>query len=359
MVPTHLFDSPWSGAPVSNWLRKSKHPKPVGNRRSVWSEHAASIRNYGLNLLLVVTISASAAERPRTLPPNTPPGVKPLEAPGIHNLFAAGTNVFSGSSPEGEAAFAALARLGIKTIISVDGGKPEVDTARKHGMRYVHLPHGYDGISTNLQLQLVKAAQTLGGPIYVHCHHGLHRGPAAVAVICMANEGWTPAQAEAWLVTAGTATNYAGLYGVVRGFHAPTAGQLRALPSEFPETAQVSGLVEVMVEIDERWTHLKAARAAGYQPPPSHPDIVPANEAVLLWEHYREAQRLPDSTQLGEDFVRRLATAETEGREAERLLRRFAAESTPNARAELDRSFDLMGRSCSTCHRQYRDRAER
>ncbi len=346
MVPTHLFSSPWNGASVSN-------------RRSVWSGYAASLRNCGLNFLLVVAISTSAAERPRTPAPNTPPGVKPLEAPGIHNLFAIGTNVFSGSSPEGGEAFAALAKLGIKTIITVDGGKPEVETARKHGMRYVHLPHGYDGISANRQLQLVKAAQTLGGPIYVHCHHGLHRGPAAVAVICMANEGWTPAQAEAWLVTAGTATNYAGLYGTVRGFRPPDAGLLRAATVELPEIAQVSGLVDAMVEIEERWTHLKVVRAAGYQPPPSHPDIVPANEVVLLWEHYRESQRLPESAQLGEDFQRRLKAAEREGQEAEQLLRRFIAEPTPGLRAELDRAFDLMGRSCSTCHREYRDQVER
>src|SRR5688572_2963573 len=193
---------------------------------------------------------------PRTAAQNLPAGIKSISTTNIHNTFQLTTNVFAGSSPDNEASFAELVRLGIKTIISVDGGKPNVELARKHGMRYVHIPHGYDGIGTNLQAQLVKAAQMAPGPVFVHCHHGLHRGPTAVAVICMANNGWTSSQAETWLKAAGTGSNYVGLYQTVREFRPPTAAPLNALPSELPETIKVSGLVEMMVAIDERWNHL-------------------------------------------------------------------------------------------------------
>lgn len=318
----------------------------------------AAARWAGLTLMLLgVGAIAFAAERAPVPAKVLPPGIKSLEAPGIHNLFAIGTNLFSGNSPEGEEAFAALQRLGVKTIITVDGAKPDVETARKFGIRYVHLPHGYDGISTNLQLQIIKAAGTLPGPVYVHCHHGKHRGPTAVAVICLASQGWTPAQAEAWLVAAGTATNYAGLYNVVRDFHAPTAEQLGKISPDFPETSRVSGLVEAMVDIDERWDHLKAVRAAGYQAPKEHPDIGPSNEIVILWEHYREAQRLPDSAHRGTVFIGRLKSAETEAREAERLLRMYAASPNAGTRAQLDKAFDAMGESCTSCHKAHRDPA--
>jgi protein tyrosine phosphatase (PTP) superfamily phosphohydrolase (DUF442 family) len=300
---------------------------------------------------------ASGAEKAQDPSVAWPSGVRPLEAPGLHNLFALGTNVFSGSAPEGDEAFAALAKLGVKTIITVDGAKPEVETARKHGIRYVHLPHGYDGIGTNLQLQIVKAAQTLPGPVYVHCHHGKHRGPAAAAVICMANQGWTATQAEAWLLAAGTATNYTGLYGVVREFHKPTLAQLGAIPSAFPETAKVSALVDAMVGIDERWDHLKAVRAAGYQMPKDHPDLKPANEAVILWELYREAQRLPDAVQRGQDFIKHLVSAEAGAKEVEQVLRQFAAQPKPELRAQLDKAFDAMAQTCIACHGTFRDRA--
>lgn len=298
---------------------------------------------------------ATAAEPLEARPKAAPPGVQPLEAPGIHNLFALGTNVFSGSTPEGADGFAALAKLGVKTIISVDGAKPEVELARQHGLRYVHLPHGYDGISTNLQLQLVKAARVRPGPIYVHCHHGKHRGPAAAAVICLAEEGWNKAQAEAFLVAAGTATNYTGLYAVAREFQRPTDEQLQALTADFPETAKVSGLIEAMVLIDERWEHLKAVRAAGYRAPPDHPDIQPANETVILWEHYRESRRLPETIEHGADLIERFEQAEIEAKKVERLLRLFAGEAKPEIRTQLDQAFDAVAKSCSTCHKAYRD----
>jgi protein tyrosine phosphatase (PTP) superfamily phosphohydrolase (DUF442 family) len=302
-----------------------------------------------------VITPATATENLETRFKAAPPGVKPLEAPGIHNLFALGTNVFSGSTPARAEGFAALAKLGVKTIISVDGAKPEVELARQHGLRYVHLPHGYDGISTNLQLQLAKAAQALPGPIYVHCHHGKHRGPAAAAVICLADQGWSTAQAEAFLTAAGTATNYAGLYDVVRAFQKPTAEQLEALSADFPETAKVSGLVDAMVQIDERWEHLKAVRAAGYRAPPDHPDIQPANETVILWEHYRESRRLPETIEHGTDLIKRFEQAELEAKEVEHLLRLFAVEAKPEIRTQLDRAFDAVAKSCSTCHKAHRD----
>lgn len=304
-------------------------------------------------LCLGFLLTFSAAEQAKKASPRA----KPLpDPPGIHNLYALGTNVYSGSSPEGEAGFAALAKLGVKTIITVDGARPEVETAKKYGMRYVHLPHGYDGISPDVQNKLAKAAEILPGPFYVHCHHGKHRGPAAAAVLCMASEGWTPDQAQAWLVAAGTSTNYDGLYEVVREFKKPAAEELRNVPAEFPETAQLSGLVESMVGIDERWEHLKAVREAGYASPKNHPDIEPANEAVILWEQYREAQRVPEAAQHGPDFMELLKFAESQAKEAERLLRRYELNPTLEIRAQLDRSFARMGKACSDCHKAYRDR---
>lgn len=312
-----------------------------------------SLTTFVATVATVVTVTTLAAADQAK---KSSPGVKPLpDPPGVHNLFALGTNVFSGSTPEGEEGFIALKNLGVKTIVSVDGAKPDVERAKKYGMRYVHLPHGYDGISTNLQLQLARVGESLPEPIYVHCHHGKHRGPAAAAVICLTKDGWTPAQADAWLRAAGTSTNYAGLYDVVKTYKKPSAAALQALPSDFPETAKVSGLVDAMVGIDERWENLKAVRAAGYLPPKNHPDIKPANEAVILWEHYREAQRLTDATHHGKDFVARLKTAEDEVKEAERLLHLYAADSKPDLRAQLDKSFDAIGKTCASCHKAFRD----
>jgi hypothetical protein len=320
----------------------------------------AFMRVFNCDSILLVLLIASTAARSDAVEntvraPPLPPNVKALEAPGLHNLFAVGTNAFSGGTPENDAAFAALVNLGVKTIITVDGARPDVEMARKHGLRNVHLPHGYDGISTNLQLQLAKAGEALPGPFYVHCHHGKHRGPTAVAVMCIANGGWTVSQAEAWMRAAGTSSNYAGLFETVRRFQKPVSTQLEKISANFPETAQVSGLVDSMVQIDERWEHLHALRQAGYAAPKNHPDLKPANEAVILWEHYREAQRLAESLKHGADFIARLKAAETEAKETEQLLRAFASSPRAETRAQLDKNFDAMKQSCAACHKKYRD----
>ena len=169
-----------------------------------------------------------------------------IQSSNLHNAFAVTPKIFSGSSPDNEAGFAEIAKLGVKTIISVDGGKPDVETAKKYGLKYVHIPFGYDGIPTNRVVELVKAAQTLDGSFYVHCHHGKHRGPAAVAVMCEAVSGWSTDLAEQWLRQAGTASDYPGLYRNVREFKLPSAAELAAV-KKLPEVAQRSSLVETMV----------------------------------------------------------------------------------------------------------------
>lgn len=65
-------------------------------------------------------------------------------------------HLYSGSGPDGPKAFASLARLGIKTIISVDGARPNVEAAKKSGLRYVHIPISYDGVPRERALQLVR-----------------------------------------------------------------------------------------------------------------------------------------------------------------------------------------------------------
>lgn len=275
----------------------------------------------------------------------------PLRRVGIENLFQVSPRIYSGASPEGEAGFAELRKLGITTLISVDGSKPDAELARRHGMRYIHLPHGYDGIPPERQAELIQAATGAPGPIFIHCHHGKHRGPAAVAVVCMGTEGWSKETALSWMRTAGTDTNYTGLFGAVAGFRAPTKAKLAEISKDFPEAASLGGLAEAMVAVDGRWDNLKAARKNGYQTPKEHPDLKPEHEALMLAEHFREAQRLPAAAERGEDFAKRLKAAEAASALCAELLRKTGA----RPKAELDRSFDAVGQSCAACHKAYRD----
>ncbi|MFM7262067.1 MAG: hypothetical protein ACKO3W_15885, partial [bacterium] len=59
------------------------------------------------------------APEPAVMP--APSAVAPVDFPGIHNLVAYGDGLVSGSAPEGDEGLDSLAKLGFKTIISVDG----------------------------------------------------------------------------------------------------------------------------------------------------------------------------------------------------------------------------------------------
>jgi len=274
--------------------------------------------------------------------------VHALKALGIDNFYQLSAKFYSGSSPEGDAAFAELKRLGVKTIITVDGAKPDVDTARRFGIRYVHLPIGYDGVPAAQALRLVKAAETLPGPIYIHCHHGMHRGPAGAAVVCMAAEGWTPDQAQSWLHLAGTATNYPGLYRSVEQFRPPTADLLKGVPNEFPEKSPVSPLADVMIEVDGRFDNLKLIKKAGYKTPSNHPDLDPAQETLLLDESFKELQRSPVVEKRPIEFKAKLANAE---RAAAAVHQALAGGMV----GIMDKEFQNLNDACMACHKTYRN----
>jgi hypothetical protein len=278
-----------------------------------------------------------------------------VQKSGLHNVYRISHDSFSGSSPEGDEGFRSLKELGVKTIISVDGARPDVAAARKYGLRYVHLPFGYDGIPRQRVLELAKVARVLPGPFYIHCHHGKHRGPAAAAALhlCM-DDKCSLQQAVAEMKRAGTDPHYTGLYAVPKNFVRPSAEELARLPSAFPESAAVAGLAQVMVEIDSRWENLKRLKASGWKPPPDHTDLDPPHEALQLVEQYREAARLKEVGDGPKELRHWLADVEKKASELERVLRRQKAGDRA-ARPAADEAFGKVGATCTQCHGKYRD----
>jgi protein tyrosine phosphatase (PTP) superfamily phosphohydrolase (DUF442 family) len=317
-------------------------------------------RMVGLMALLAAVAGCTMSGSPsQTAPgPSTEPARDEgdrVEAAGLHNVFRLTDGLYSGSSPEGEEGFRSLEKLGIKTVLSVDGARPEVALAHAHGLRYVHLPIGYDGVPHEQALRIAKAVRELPGPVYVHCHHGQHRGPAAAAIahLCLdENCGVDAVVAE--MRRAGTDPHYKGLYAAPREFRRPTAAELAALPGDFPETAPVAALAQVMVGVDERWDALKLAREAGWRVPPDHPDIDPPHEALQLLEQYREAARLPKVNEQSEEFRRWLAGAEAAAGQLEQALRGGNGQQSVDA-AGAERSFQELKAACTRCHAKYRD----
>lgn len=315
------------------------------------------LRQRALLLGLVLLLPAPGCQRGgvESEPAAQSPASGPIEAAGLHNVFRITDKLYSGSSPEGDVGFLSLRQLGVKTIISVDGTKPDVAAARKYGMRYVHLPIGYDGVPEEQARRLARAVRDLPGAVYLHCHHGKHRGPAAAAAVhvCL-DEKCTAEVALAEMRRAGTDPRYLGLYAAPRQFRALSAEELDRVSADFPETAAVAALAEQMVAIDERWDRLKLVRAAGWKVPPTHPDVEPAHEALQLLEGYREAARAPRVKQRSEELHRWLGDAEAAARDLEKLLRAGKDRGSVDE-AAAETAFQRSAKACAQCHAKYRD----
>ncbi len=281
---------------------------------------------------------------------------KALAARHLTNLVQVHDRVISGGLPEGELAFTELTRLGIKTIISVDSARPDVAMARKHGLKYVHLPHGYDGISSDRVVQLAKAVRELDGPIYIHCHHGKHRSPAAASVGCVA-AGLLPAsQAVAVLQLAGTSPNYRGLFEAAARVQPIDLAVLDGLIVEFPETSSVPPMAEAMVALEPTYERLLQVAKAGWKSNPEHPDVFPEHEALILQEHFSELWRINDVRLEHPDFARLLKDSESLACELNDELSKVAGSDPPaEIRDILDRMASEISLNCNRCHQKFRD----
>lgn len=306
----------------------------------------------------VTTQTPAPAETPPPAanPPATtsapPPVVTPEKLPVEHlpNALRVTENVISGGLPDGEAGFQELEALGVKTVISVDGMTPEVETARRHGMRYVHLPHGYDEVPTQRGHELAKALRELPGPVYIHCHHGKHRSPAATAVACVEAGLIAQESAETILKTAGTGENYLGLYRSARDAGALDQAYLDGLKVEFVEVADIPPLADAMVEMEHTHDHMKQIAAAEWQAPTKLPDLEPAHEALLLKEHFTEMLRMDAVATKPEPFREYLRVSETAAQQLEDALK----QSPPDLEAART-ALDAVNTNCTACHRDFRD----
>lgn len=304
--------------------------------------------------------AGAGSSSPPTLTLNTPsvPADRLNDQAGqdvgpLHNVMRVTPRLISGNSPESDAAFAELQALGVKTIISVDGAKPMVDRAAAYGIRYVHVPVGYDGIDVQQQVLIAKAYRDLEGPVYIHCHHGKHRGPAAAASAAAIVGEITPTQGVEFMRRAKTADSYPGLYECVSSISPELKSRLDKAPAatSLPSVATVSGLVDHMVGIDFAFENLGRIKMAGWTTPKDHPDLVPAAEAGRLTEHYRLLRTDAECKSKPAEFGRLLATAWEQAQAMEDALA-----SAGKPAGELNLLYEAVDQSCKDCHASYRNK---
>jgi len=276
----------------------------------------------------------------------------PRDLPSLPNTVAYHDNFLAGAAPEGDQGFDTLRSLGVKTVISVDGATPDVALAEQRGIRYIHLPIGYNGFDEARKLQLVRAVRDAvkDGPVYLHCHHGKHRAAGAAAAVAVSLGWMTPDEAVARMKVSGTAPNYVGLYACAAEATPVSMGVIDAVPASFPSVWTPSSLVKGMVEIDETLDNLKLIEMADWAAPADHPDLVPAAEAGKLADLFRVLANGEGAMRRPEEFARWMRGAGESAQKLEDALN-AAGSDAPMAAAQLK----LVAASCKECHAKYRD----
>ncbi|QDV50396.1 cytochrome c [Gimesia fumaroli] len=262
-----------------------------------------------------------------------------LSRPGLHNVFQIDDQVYSGSGPEGKQSFDALKKMGIKTIISVDGTQPNLKLAKAAGIKYIHIPIGYDGISQDASLSFLKAAKEVKGPVYIHCHHGRHRGPAAAAMVGLCRGSLDKQRALLFLDQAGTSKDYAGLWRDIRQFQVPAAGT--RLP-ELLESARVQPMVTAMAHISHYYEELQKKSEST---PPGRQDAL--RVSLLLREEFHESLR-KHSDDYDDTFKTWMRESETEIKQLEAALKQ-------GNQNQVSARLKQLKAQCKRCHKAYRN----
>ncbi len=278
----------------------------------------------------------------------TLPAVEPQELPGLHHVYQLSDQIISGAEPADREALAQLADWGVRTIVSVDGKAPDAEHAATLGMRYVHIPIQYAGITEDELLKIAKTFRELDPPFYVHCFHGKHRGPAAAAVGRVVLDGLERERAIAemrqWASTSG---KYEGLYSAVAAADLPSASATAAFEFDFPEQHAFEGLRASMVGMTRAWDHLQWFEDNVWEPLAEHPLT---REAEQLAQLYVAAGEDEGSATWTEKFHNLLG----EGREAAAKLER-ALKQDPRDTAAAEEAMEVVRVSCRECHREYRN----
>lgn len=185
----------------------------------------------------------------------------------------------------------ALAEAGVRTLVSVDA-LPSPPSPAGHVLRRVHLPLAYDGISARQADALLVAWRDCPRPIYIHCHHGRHRGPAAAVTVLRRLGRIDADRGRALLEQCGTSLAYLGLWKAVIDARPVGAELLGRLRGDLLETQPVGSMSQAMATLDRGWERLRISAANGWTAPEDHPDLAPLADAAAVTDHLRQIATL-------------------------------------------------------------------
>lgn len=240
--------------------------------------------------------------------------------------------LFCGSAPASEAHFMYLESVGINSIISVDGAKPNLALAEKYGLSYIHIPFGYDRVEVEQQLKLAKAYQNLPKPVFVHCHHGKHRAPVGSAIILRNHSNESPNELVGLIELLGASKHYTGLYRTIQDSKRLDKNDWSK--SVLREYESPSDLAEAMAGIDRLWDGVKKNNEFKER----------EHSRLLLQESFFELARAEKNSILKEQYM-----------EVDKNLRFLRDAMLTKPEESIQLRIRYISGLCKDCHRKNRD----
>jgi hypothetical protein len=282
------------------------------------------------------------------------PKTEPEEHPSLHNVFRLSEDIVSGSEPHGEDAFVILHSMGIKTILSVDGKVPDQELAAKYGMKYVHVPIQYKGITDEEISKIAKTFREQEGPFFVHCFHGKHRGPAAAEIGRLVLDGipreTAIAEMRQWC---GTAPSYEGLYAAIAHADIPDERETHAMQWDFPAASPMDGVRGAMILVSRADDLLKDLSKRKWEADPEHPDVDPFNESAKLVGFFEQALALGEVAAQPADYRQWMQDAKVQSAALSDALK--ALKDGSGTAEDADKAYKVLSKTCTACHDSYRN----
>ncbi|MEZ5975222.1 MAG: hypothetical protein R3E96_10385 [Planctomycetota bacterium] len=280
----------------------------------------------------------------------------PTEYPGLHNVFWLGKHIVSGSEPHGDVALDKLAELGVKTILSVDGKAPDAAGATARGMRYVHIPIEYSGMTDEEEAEIAKTFRELPGPFYVHCFHGKHRGPTAAAISASCSTASRAKKPSRDAAMVRHRRQYRGLFEAIAWDDIPTAHQTRAMKFDFPATRTFEG---VRAAHDPRSSPLgrsQMRRKTRLGPRPNTPTSCPPKRPSRLSQLFTQLLNMKDTPRRNAPHPE-VQSWFQDGLTGTTDLARLLTNQNPTDptwQSATKTAYDLAASSCTTACKQFR-----
>ena len=159
------------------------------------------IRSIALIVLLLMTLTITAAEAPPRVRPTT--WAQPVIGTTLENLHQVSPDVYRSAQPSNKELKMLCEHLGVKSVLTLRNWHDDKDEGKDLPLTLYRVNMEADEVDPVKVAQALKIIAEAPKPILIHCWHGADRTGLMIAAYRITTQGWDPAQATDELINGG------------------------------------------------------------------------------------------------------------------------------------------------------------